>query len=132
MLRFIGLVPALKSIEQEVSRSGLAATVSAENVPADLPLALTRCVFRVVQEAARNAILHSGARQFTVSLRAAAGVLSLTIADDGVGFDAATSWDRGLGLLTMRERLAALGGTLDVRSAPGAGTRLEVSLPLRA
>ena len=57
--------------------------------------------------------------------------LALTIADDGVGFDVNAAWGKGLGLISMSERLEAIGGTLEIRSKPGAGTRLEVRVPLR-
>jgi two-component system vancomycin resistance sensor histidine kinase VraS len=58
------------------------------------------------------------------------GGLALTIADDGTGFDVEDAMGSGLGLISMRERLEAIGGTLAIQSAPGAGTRLEVFAPL--
>ena len=57
--------------------------------------------------------------------------LALTIVDDGVGFDVDAAWGKGLGLISMTERLEAIGGTLEIRSKPGTGTRLEVRAPLR-
>jgi signal transduction histidine kinase len=54
----------------------------------------------------------------------------LTIADDGAGFDVDTAWGTGLGLVSMSERIESVGGTLKVQSAPRAGTRLEVTVPL--
>jgi signal transduction histidine kinase len=53
----------------------------------------------------------------------------LTIVDDGVGFDVDAVWGRGLGLISMHERVEAIGGTFEIRSNPGAGTRLEVRVP---
>jgi signal transduction histidine kinase len=54
----------------------------------------------------------------------------LTVTDDGVGFDVDAAWGKGLGLISMAERLEAIGGRLDIRSEPGAGTHLEASVPL--
>jgi signal transduction histidine kinase len=54
----------------------------------------------------------------------------VTVADDGAGFDVDQEWGTGLGLVSMHERLDPLGGVLTVRSKPGAGTRLEISVPL--
>ena len=57
--------------------------------------------------------------------------LELTIVDDGVGFDVNAAMGKGLGLISMTERLEAIGGTLEIRSKPGSGTRLQVRAPLR-
>ncbi len=62
-------------------------------------------------------------------LRQVAGQVCLEIADDGVGFDVASRADGGLGLRGMRERVARLGGTLDIESAPNLGTRVRVEVP---
>jgi signal transduction histidine kinase len=90
------------------------------------------CLFRIVQEALQNAIKHSRARQVSVRLVGDRDGLKLTIADDGVGFDLAEAWGRGLGLLSMSERLEPIDGTFKIDSTPGAGTRLEVVAPLPA
>jgi signal transduction histidine kinase len=84
-----------------------------------------------VQEALQNALKYSRARQVSVHLTGRAERLTLSVVDDGVGFDvdAATS-GRGLGLISMHERVEAVGGTLKIHSTPGAGTRLEVTVPL--
>jgi signal transduction histidine kinase len=55
--------------------------------------------------------------------------IALTIVDDGVGFDVDVAWRKGLGLISVLERVEAIGGTFDIQSSPGAGTRLEVSVP---
>jgi signal transduction histidine kinase len=87
--------------------------------------------FRIAQEALHNALRHAGpAARIAVALRSEPGHLELTVTDDGVGFepqDAAVR-ARRLGLTTMAERARAAGGTLEITSAPGAGTavRLEV------
>ena len=73
---------------------------------------------------------HSRARNMSVDLISVSSGLALTIVDDGVGFDVDAAWHRGLGLISVHERVEAIGGTFGLRSSPGAGTRLEVSVPV--
>jgi signal transduction histidine kinase len=100
-------------------------------VPASIPEELAICLFRIVQEALQNAIKYSRGRHVSVDLRGSAAGLQLTIVDDGVGFDVDKTWRKGLGLISMRERLEAVGGSIKIHSRPGVGTRLEISVPLR-
>jgi len=79
----------------------------------------------------QNAIKHSGARAIAVRVRGGQNI-SATIEDDGRGFDVAEAWGKGLGLISMQERVDTLGGRFDIRSVPGGGTRIEVSVPLQA
>ena len=130
-LRLIGLVAALQGLQREVSVSGVDVTLTHEDVPAILPPDLTLCLFRVVQEALQNAVKYSGARHVLVHLAGKNEELVLTIADDGSGFDVGAAWGKGLGLVSMSERLEAVGGTLEIHSERGAGTRLEIRAPLR-
>jgi signal transduction histidine kinase len=129
-LRLIGLVSALHGLQRELSRTDIAISFSDDNVPTSLPADLTLCLFRVVQEALQNALKYSGAKRVLVDLRGVPGGLALTVADDGVGFDVSAAWDKGLGLVSMGERLEAIGGTFEIHSTPGAGTRLEATVPL--
>lgn len=129
-LRLIGLVAAVRGLQQEMSRSDLAISFTHERVPSTLPPDLTLCLFRIVQEALQNALKYSGARQIAVRLTGNPRDISLTVVDDGVGFDVEGAWGRGLGLISMDERLEAVGGALDILSKPGAGTRVEASVPL--
>jgi signal transduction histidine kinase len=131
-LRLIGLVAAVNGLRQELAQSGIVVTVTHEGVPPVLPPDVTLCLFRIVQEALQNALKHGHARNVSVDLRAGVGALALTIADDGVGFDVNQSWGRGLGLISMNERLDAIGGSMTIRSNPGSGTRLEVTVPVDA
>jgi two-component system nitrate/nitrite sensor histidine kinase NarX len=88
-------------------------------------------LLRVVQEALTNVRKHAGARHATVSLSADGGAVTLTVADDGSGFDPGRleeALDHGFGLGSMRERVELIGGTLAVHTAPGQGTRVEVRL----
>jgi two-component system NarL family sensor kinase len=100
-------------------------------LPADTELAL----YRILQEALKNIEQHARARQVTVGLRQTGAFVQLVINDDGVGFDAvhhaARRKGKGvLGLLSMRERAAYVGGTLTVRSGARAGTEIDVHIPL--
>ena len=129
-LRLIGLVPALQALQRELSRSDTTIAFTHEGVPANLPLDLTLSVFRVVQEAVQNALKHGRARTVTVDLRGGSNGLALTVSDDGVGFDVDAAWGEGLGLISMGERIEAIEGTLDIRSTPGGGTCLTITMPL--
>jgi signal transduction histidine kinase len=129
MLDDLGLIPALKWLAREVSRSGsMCVDVLAESFVDDIPEEHRTCVFRVVQEALRNASRHSGARQTLVRVQEEDGLLRLSIQDDGKGF--APSLEKGLGLLGMQERVVSLGGTMKLDSTPGRGSMLAIELPL--
>jgi signal transduction histidine kinase len=129
MLDDLGLVPALKWYAREVSRTGpMAIDVAVESFTDDLDEEHRICVFRIAQEAVRNAGRHSGARLVRIHIGEGNGVLSLSVQDDGKGF--VPSEESGLGILGMRERVMNLGGRLEVRSEPGRGTTVALSLPL--
>ena len=96
-----------------------------------IPPEVTLCLFRVVQEALQNAVKYSHARQVSVNLTGTAAGVVLTVADDGVGFDVEAAWGKGLGLISIGERLEAIGGTFRIQSEAGSGTRLEVVIPPR-
>ena len=131
-LRLIGLIPALHSLQRELASPGLSVTFTHQDIPASLPYDLSLCLFRVVQEALQNVVKHSNARNVAVDLSLEGTDLRLTIVDDGVGFEYETAIGRGLGLVSMRERLESAGGVLTIRSHPSGGTRLEGTAPLPA
>jgi two-component system sensor histidine kinase UhpB len=90
--------------------------------------------FRIVQEALTNALKHSGARHFQVRVHRVAQSLHVTVTDDGHGFDVATTAATALGsgcvgLLSMRERAALVGGSFDIQSSAAHGTQIHASLP---
>lgn len=90
-------------------------------------------LFRIVQEALNNIVKHAHATTVEIDLRYAVDEITLSVQDDGVGFVPTTpheSAGHGLGMLSMRERAEELGGTFRIHSAPGAGTRIDVTLPL--
>lgn len=95
--------------------------------PPEVPLGL----FRIAQEALSNAVRHARARGVHVTLRTAAGTAHLAVADDGVGFDPDVARrGKGLGLTAIEERAHLLGGRCRVASLPGAGTEIDVCVPL--
>jgi signal transduction histidine kinase len=131
-LQLLGLVSALRDLQDEFSRAGVAITFSEHNMPARLPDDVTLCLFRIAQAALQNVVNHSAARRVEIRLIGSRNGVSLIIVDDGKGFDLDAAERRGLGLLSMRERLRPIGGTLEIDSHPGAGTRVHVRVPDRA
>jgi signal transduction histidine kinase len=114
-------------------RTGIRAHL-AETMQGRLAPAIEVCVYRIVQEALNNIAQHSGATACTVALNAEEAVLRLVIEDNGRGVGAGASSlaaRRGLGLIGMRERAQALGGTLTIGDRQGGGTSLAVTLPLQ-
>lgn len=128
-LRVIGLVAALDRLCADLARAGFAITYTHDNVPSALAPEVMLCLFRIVQEALQNAIKYSNAREVTVHLRSDSDGVTLTIIDNGVGFDVNAAWGKGVGLVSMVERVEAIGGSFDIRSNPGAGTRVTVNIP---
>ncbi len=125
-----GLAAALEEYSARWSRqTGVKAKVTPDGEHA-VPPALEQALFRLVQEALANVARHADAGQVEIALASTEGAITLTIVDDGCGFDPATTKDRGLGLRSMRERIEALGGELEVVSARGNGTRLVARLEL--
>ncbi len=137
LLDDLGLVPALHWLVQQPQARAATPRIqltTAEGLGRFDPTTETAC-FRIAQEALTNALRHAGARTIAISLAAADGKLRLTVADDGVGFDAAAARTRAeagasLGLLGMHERALLAGGALTLLSAPGRGTEVELVFPL--
>jgi len=134
MLDDLGLLPALKWLAREVSRtSGIQVDVvverATEEIPEDLPEEHRTCVYRVVQEAVHNAARHSDAGHIRISLQQTAeSRLRVSVQDDGKGFE--PFGDTGLGILGMEERILRLGGTMRLDSQPGKGTMISFELPV--
>jgi len=130
-LRLLGLVPAIAGLQRELSTSDVKVTFAHHSVPPALPHELMLCLFRIAQEAVRNAVAHSRARDVVIQLAGGPDALVLTVTDDGVGFDVDAA-HHGLGLISMSERAEQVGATLQIRSKPGGGTQVEVTVPLAA
>lgn len=130
----LGLLPALEFLAQGVAaRSGMTIKVDGAARPR-LPAAVETALYRVVQEALRNATKHAVATRVDIRLEVVPGAARCTVKDDGKGFDMRAvldhKGDRGLGLIGMRERLSALGGQFKIDSAPGRGTELRIMIPI--
>jgi signal transduction histidine kinase len=108
---------------------GAEVVVEAGDLPA-LDSQQETALYRVAQEAIGNALRHSGSRQVSVCLYRRQRNVILEVSDHGAGFDQSSAL-AGLGLTTMRERAASAGGRLTITSAPGAGTRVRLSVPAR-
>jgi signal transduction histidine kinase len=131
MLDDLGLVPALQWQAREVQkRCGLTVRVAADNIGDDLADEQKTCIYRIVQEALTNVSRHSRADTAKVVARQEENRIVLTIQDNGSGFD--VEKEKGLGLLGIAERVAQLGGDLQVVSEEGRGTLISVSLPLQS
>lgn len=126
-----GLVPALKRLGQGVREaSGLDVQVEARIGHLRLPPEIETAVYRIAQEALTNVVKHAAARHVSIVLTRKADGVSILVEDDGRGFASRRTGD-GLGIVGMRERVELLGGSLEVESAPGAGTTIHLQLPVR-
>ncbi|HVH31705.1 MAG TPA: GAF domain-containing sensor histidine kinase [bacterium] len=131
----LGLAAAIRWYAKElVEPQGLQVSMQLSGLGGRLPPHVETAVFRIVQEAITNVLKHAGARQAWVETSVADGRVRVTVADDGRGFEVTSvprsREGRRLGLLGMRERAEALGGTLGVSSQPGHGTRIEIVIPV--
>jgi eukaryotic-like serine/threonine-protein kinase len=133
-LERLGLVEALRDRCAEVERRhGLPVELSLDAAAGPFLPDVALGLYRIVQEALANTVRHAGARTARVTLRVAGGVAHLEVADDGAGFDpASVRRATGLGLASLEERARLLGGDCRIASAPGAGTRIAVRVPLLA
>ncbi len=134
MLDDLGIVPALSCFfrEFETGWKGKKIEKDISITEGDVRAALKTPIFRILQEAMNNIAKHAQADRIQVSLKMDGCVLRLAIEDNGRGFDATNvaarqGLDRGIGLLTMRERARCSGGAFEVRSAPGLGTHIYAS-----
>jgi signal transduction histidine kinase len=127
----LGLERSIRALCVEFSnRRKINASFAHGALPRSIDPNVSLCLYRITQEALHNVFRHSRARSVLVRLGSARGVLSLQVADDGVGFDASREAPSGLGLISMRERVALLGGTLQIHSIPQAGTRITATVQL--
>jgi signal transduction histidine kinase len=125
----LGLMVTLEILAREFAeRSNV--EVICDLAPVALDASAELMVYRLVQEAITNISKYAKARHVWLSLGAQGGLVTVSVRDDGVGFDTAVEPTSAYGLLGMRFRVEAEGGTLRVLSAPGRGTQLQMSLPL--
>lgn len=131
-LEYFGLVPAARSFCKEFGEAEkVDIEFKSEGIADCLALDVSLSMFRVLQEALRNGVKHSGARRFQVQLSTDARELHLTIRDSGVGFDVGAAMKgAGLGLVSMQERLKLINGDLSISSLPQRGTVIHARAPL--
>ena len=132
MLDFLGLVGSLAGFCREFSaRHNLQVQFVHNDIPRQIPNDVTLCLFRVTQEALRNVVKHSGAKETKVELSCHGDRIDLCISDSGAGFNPESAKrGTGLGLVSMRERLGLVGGRFLVESEPSHGTRIRVRVPV--
>ena len=130
-LELLGLSVALKGVCQQLAdQYGIAIDLTTQKVPKSLPEELSLCFYRTAQEGLMNALKHSESRRIDVSLDCRGQILRMRIKDFGIGFDPSVL-GKGLGLVTMQERLRMVGGVLRVSSVQGKGTELEAEAEIR-
>ena len=132
VLEHLGLVDALETYCGDFSaQEGIRVDFRTRKVPGPLPKEVALCLYRVAQEALRNIARHSGVARVSVTVAGMSGAITLSVEDQGRGFDPSViEGKRGLGLISMKERVTAAGGFLTIDSRPGAGTRVQVQIPL--
>ncbi|MBI5933366.1 MAG: hypothetical protein HY867_06625 [Chloroflexi bacterium] len=113
----------LSSVEE---RAGVRAALKVEGDAGQYPLEWREHLFRITIEALNNSLKHAQARNVQVTLHYSDSAVEINVTDDGIGFDRQRARKGGMGMRTMRERANLLGGTLEIRSSPGAGTSVVV------
>lgn len=127
-LEALGLVATIRAHCRDMSRPSFAVRFSEHDVPPGIPPDVALCFFRVLEEALTNASRHSGASTVNVTLEGDAGGIVLRVADAGRGL-APGQQATGIGLVSMRERLQLVGGTLSIESRQGEGMTVEARVP---
>jgi signal transduction histidine kinase len=131
-LQYLGIAVAMKGFCKEFAeQQKVEIDFKAHDLLSPLPADISLCLFRIAQEALHNSAKHSGVRQFEVRLWGSPDEIHLTVKDSGAGFDLeAAKNSRGLGLISMGERLKLVNGTLSINSQPKGGTTINARVPL--
>jgi signal transduction histidine kinase len=133
-LELLGITAAMKGFCREFSdQKRVDVDFSTHDVPDELAADVALCLFRVLQEALHNSAKHSGVRNFYVRLWGTGNEVHLMVSDPGVGFDLETAkTGRGLGLISMAERLKLVDGLLSIDTDPQRGTKVHAKAPFRS
>jgi PAS domain S-box-containing protein len=128
----LGLVAAVESLCEELGQThGVNIEFNHEKIPSNLPEDISLCLYRIAQECLNNVVRHSGAREASVELRANRSEIRILVSDSGIGFDVdSPRIKKGLGLVSMRERLRLVGGRISIESRPSRGTHVDARVPL--
>jgi signal transduction histidine kinase len=129
----LGLEVALRQLIEQLERThGLVARVSSELSSSVLPLNVSTPLYRIAQEALRNAIKHAPGAPVTIELAVQEGAVQMKVRDEGPGIGREALRAGGLGIISMEERARLARGSLSVREAPGGGTELVARVPLES
>jgi PAS domain S-box-containing protein len=133
-LQYLGIVAAMRGFCREFGeRQKVEIDVKIHDLPVPMSPDVSLCLFRVLQEALQNSAKHSGVRDFEVELWGTPDEIHLTVSDSGAGFDLdAAKASRGLGLISMEERLKLLNGILSIESQLQRGTTIHARVPFRS
>ena len=132
-LEYLGVVGGIKSWCKEFGERQRVEISFKNEVSSALPSELGVCLFRVLQEALHNAVKHSAAKLIKVHMAEQSNEVHLIVSDTGNGFDVdAAKESRGLGLISMQERIRLVNGTISIESNPGSGTKIHVRVPFEA
>jgi signal transduction histidine kinase len=127
-----GLPQTLRAYCEEFSQvRGISVACNADDTARELSRGTALALFRIAQEALGNAVTHGASHHVDVRLKRSDGVMSLSVSDDGKGFDPNRITSGGLGLVSMRERARQLNGSFEVESDPSRGTTVRVAIPFR-
>lgn len=131
-LDYLGMVTAIRGFCREFSeKHKLTIKFTSAGIPNSLPHDVSLCLFRVVQEALRNAAKYSGANQIEVAMRGGPNGIELEVRDAGAGFDPEEAKNGGgLGLVSMQERVGLVRGSISIESKLNCGTKIRVTIPL--
>jgi PAS domain S-box-containing protein len=130
-LQYLGIVKAAAALCGEVAaQHNVDVSFHADSDTETLSQHISLCLYRVLQEALQNVVKHSGAKKIDVALRRSSEEIELTVQDLGAGFNLGATDGFSLGLTSMKERLAAVGGQLRIQSIPGHGTTVRARVPL--
>ena len=133
VLEEMGLLAAVRREARELSRStSIESTLVLPETVTKLDHESEIAIYRTVQEALHNIAKHAGAKHLRLEISQTRTAIRIVIEDDGIGFPTRRQSPQGFGLLGMRERIAALGGNVRIRSLPEKGTRISVTLPVHS
>lgn len=131
LLDDLGLADALEHFSKEITRTGKVECQVAITDHGELSPDQALGLFRITQEAVTNTLRHAHASHIVISGQGKAGRYTLTIEDDGCGFDPGTIRQGAMGLVNMHERAILMNGSWMITSRPGSGTRIEIVLPIK-
>ena len=133
-LNHLGLQPAIEDyIHKSMARTGLQITLTVKDFPGSIPQECSTCLYLILQESLRNVVKHAKATEVVVTLSGSSKGIGLSVIDNGRGFAERdkSGHPKGLGLVSMQERLRLLHGFLNVHSRPADGTKVCAWIPFQ-